>query len=137
MNELHKSGQSSFPVVDGKPDQIVGVVYVHDLLETTHGGKISSVMKRDVQYVHEDFSLLQVLQAFYKTNQHIFIVVNSFEEFVGIVSIDEVLAQLVGHPIGDESEDYADGRAVAQALAHQDHLRHDEVAKNESEETEE
>ncbi len=136
MNELHESGQSRFPVVDGKPEHIVGVLYEHDLLDAAHGGKISSVMQRAVQYVHEDFSLHQVLQAFLATRQHLFIVVNEFEEFVGIVTIDDVLAQLVGHPIGEEFSEYDNLRAVAQAMAHKEHVKHDEAPAESKKETE-
>jgi CBS domain containing-hemolysin-like protein len=74
--------------------------------------------------VHEDFTLYQALQAFLKTKHHLFLVVNSFEELVGILTIEDVLEQMIGKPIVDEFDRYDDLRAVAAAAAHKDHTEH-------------
>ncbi|QQS69160.1 CBS domain-containing protein [Candidatus Saccharibacteria bacterium] len=78
-------------------------------------------MRRKVTYVHEDFTLYQTLQAFIKTKQHLFIVVNSFEEYVGIITIEDVLERVIGKLIVDEFDRYDDLRAVAAAAAKKDH----------------
>jgi CBS domain containing-hemolysin-like protein len=121
MGELHKSGHSRFPVYEGKHDNIVGVLHLHDLVSAKQTATVASLMNRRLTYVHEDFSLYQTLQAFLKTKQHLFLVVNSFEEFVGIITIEDVLEQMIGKPIVDEFDRYDDLRAVAAAAAHQDH----------------
>ncbi|MBP9761790.1 CBS domain-containing protein [Candidatus Saccharibacteria bacterium] len=122
MGELHKSGHSRFPVYDTKKDNIVGVLYLHDLVATSNQGKVRDIMRRKMTYVHEDFSLYQTLQAFLKTKQHLFIVVNGFEEYVGIITIEDVLEQIIGKPIVDEFDRYDDLRAVAAAAARKEHL---------------
>jgi CBS domain containing-hemolysin-like protein len=76
--------------------------------------------------VHEDFTLYQALQAFLKTKHHLFLVVNSFEELVGILTIEDVLEQMIGKPIVDEFDRYDDLRAVAAAAAKKDHVNHNE-----------
>jgi CBS domain containing-hemolysin-like protein len=83
-------------------------------------------MNARLTYVHEDFSLYQTLQAFLKTKQHLFLVVNSFEELVGIITIEDVLEQMIGRAIVDEFDRYDDMRAVAAAAAHKEHQEHDE-----------
>ncbi len=113
MGELHKSGHSRFPVYDQKPNNIVGILYLHDLLKEKHGGKIKDVYQKQVVYVHEEQTLQQTLQAFLKTKRHLFIVVNRFEEVVGIVTIEDILEQAIGQPIIDEFDQYQDLRAVA------------------------
>jgi len=126
MDELSKSGHSRFPVFDEKRDNIVGVLYLHDLVGTKHTGRVDEIMSKKLTYVHEDFTLYQTLQAFLKTKHHLFLVVNSFEELVGIITIEDVLEQMIGKPIVDEFDRYDDLRAVAAAAAKKDHHAHDE-----------
>lgn len=121
MGELHASGHSRFPVYEVKKDNIVGVLYLHDLVATKKSGVVRNIMRRKVTYVHEDFTLYQTLQAFIKTKQHLFVVVNSFEEYVGIITIEDVLERVIGKLIVDEFDHYEDLRAVAAAAAHKDH----------------
>ncbi|MFZ1248900.1 MAG: CBS domain-containing protein [Candidatus Saccharimonadales bacterium] len=121
MGELHASGHSRFPVYEGKKDAIVGVLYLHDLVASKQSGSVRDIMRSKVTYVHEDFTLYQTLQAFIKTKQHLFIVVNSFEEYVGIITIEDVLERVIGKLIVDEFDRYDDLRAVAAAAAKKDH----------------
>lgn len=121
MGELHASGHSRFPVYESRDDNIVGMLYLHDLVSTDRSGTVREVMKRKLIYVHEDFTLYQTLQAFLKTKQHLFIVVNSFEEYVGVISVEDVLERVIGKLIVDEFDRYDDLRAVASKTAQKDH----------------
>jgi CBS domain containing-hemolysin-like protein len=126
MDELASSGHSRFPVFDGKRDNIVGILYLRDLVGTKKTGRVDGIMGKRLTYVHEDFTLYQTLQAFLKTKQHLFLVVNSFEELVGIITIEDVLEQMIGRAIVDEFDRYEDLRAVAAAAARKDHRDHNE-----------
>lgn len=121
MNELHNSGHSRFPVYQDKPDNVVGILYVRDLVAAKAGGRVRDLMSSKLYYVHEEQSLNGVLQAFLRTKHHLFIVVNSFEEVVGIVTIEDVLEQIIGKPIIDEFDRYDDMRAVAALKARHEH----------------
>ncbi len=124
MDELARTGHSRFPVYDGKHDNVVGILYLHDLVAGKRTGPVSGAMHHKLTYVHEDFTLYQTLQAFLKTKQHLFLVVNSFEELVGIITIEDVIEQMIGKPIVDEFDHYDDLRAVAASAARQDHAEH-------------
>lgn len=126
MDELARSGHSRFPVYDESQDNIVGLLYLHDLIGARKTGKVADVMSRKLTYVHEEFSLYQTLQAFLKTKQHLFFVVNGFEELVGIITIEDVLEQMIGRSIVDEFDRYDDLRLVAKAAARKDHKNHTE-----------
>lgn len=130
MDELYKSGYSRFPVYKGEQNKIVGTLYMRDLVKKQAGGHVRDVARDDVFFVHEDFTLFQALQAFLKTKHHLFIVINSFEEFVGIITIEDILEQMIGKQIVDEFDKYDDLRAVAIATAKKEH---DERAKTEAE----
>jgi len=127
MDELHKSGHSRFPVYEGKRDNVVGILYLRDLITTKKTGKVKDLMKSRLSYVHEDFTLYQTLQAFITTKQHLFLVVNSFEEFTGIITIEDVIEQIVGKVIVDEFDNYDDLRAVAVKAAQKEHVEHEKA----------
>ena len=120
MDELHKSGYSRFPVHEDDSEVITGTLYMKDLIRARHGGKVKSVVRPEVFYVNEDFTLYQALQAFLKTKHHLFIVVNSFEEIVGIITIEDILEQVIGRQIVDEFDQYENLREVAGAAAQKD-----------------
>lgn len=113
MGELHDSGHSRFPVHEAGSEAYVGTLYAKDLLHARAGGLVKGIMKPEVYYVHEQQNLAEALQAFIKTKHHLFVVVNSFEEIVGIITLEDVLEQIVGKPILDEFDHYDDLRAVA------------------------
>jgi len=124
MTELHDSGHSRFPVYDGKKNNIVGILYLRDLINAKHTGTVKGVMHPTVSFIHEEQSLYDALQAILKTHQQLFIVINSFEEYVGVLSIEDVFENIIGKPIMDEFDQYQDLRAVASRAAKKDHKAH-------------
>jgi CBS domain containing-hemolysin-like protein len=129
IDELHKSGHSRFPVFDGE-SKVAGVLYLRDLVRKHQAATVAEAMRKQVYYLHEEQNLFAALQAFLKTKHHLFMVVNSFEEIVGIVTIEDVLEQIIGKPIMDEFDQYEDLRAVAAVHAAKIHKdqKHEEVA---------
>jgi CBS domain containing-hemolysin-like protein len=139
MDELHKSGFSRFPVVKDSAKvaapQIIGTLYLNDLVGHAATGKVKDLARKGVFYINESSNLRQALGAFLKTHHHLLIVVNDFEEVVGVLSIEDVLEQIIGQPIIDEFDSYEDLRAVAEAEAKKDQAGHDEVKAEQTEET--
>lgn len=120
LDDLHKKGHSRLPVYQDNPEHIVGVLYVHDLIGAKNSDTVKHLMKEEVYYVNEEKPLAHALQAFLKTQHHLFIVVNAFEEYVGIITIEDVLEQIVGKEIIDEFDQYDNLRAVAFLAAEKD-----------------
>jgi CBS domain containing-hemolysin-like protein len=125
MDELHKSGHSRFPVVsDTKHNNFVGTLYLRDLVGQGESKTVKDIMTKYVRYIHEEESLDHALRAFIKTHHHLFVVVNSFEEFVGVLTIEDVLEEIIGKEIVDEFDQHDDLRAVAKSLAEKEHKVH-------------
>ena len=118
MAELHSSGATRFPVYEGKKDNIVGTLFLKDLVDTKASATVKSVMRKRVYYVHEDQTLGDVLQAIMRTHHHLYVVVNDQEEYVGVITIEAILEQVVGRAVVDEFDQYDDARAVAKRAAH-------------------
>lgn len=118
IDELHKSGHSRFPVYeDKKAEKFIGTLYLYDLVGLKAKGSVKDIMRRDVVYIHEEQKLDFALNVFLNTNHHLLIVVNTFEEFVGVLGIEDVIEQVIGKQIQDEFDQHADLRAVAKSLA--------------------
>lgn len=118
LDQLHKTGHSRFPVIDGDIDHVVGVLHLRDILiiDSTkkHTSKVETAMEQKVFYIHENQTLDKALAAFLRTRHHLFIVVNEYRETVGIVSLEDVIEKLIGKKIVDEFDAHDDLRAVAE-----------------------
>lgn len=112
IDELHQSGQDLILVRESAKGPIVGTLQFKQL-DLHSQGHVRDVMDSTVYYVHENDSLSEALHAFFVTNHPLFVVVNSFEEYVGVISVENMLRQLFGHLPGDDFDQYADISAVA------------------------
>ena len=115
LDDLHKTGHSRFPVIDGDVDHVVGMLHIHDLftLDTKRSTTAERAMEVRVFYIRQDQSLQHALAAFIRTHHHLFIVVNEYRETVGIVSLEDVTEALLGRKIIDEFDTHDDLRQVA------------------------
>jgi CBS domain containing-hemolysin-like protein len=86
---------------------------LRDAVAAKEGGRVDTLMHPRVCYVHEDFSLRQVLQAFVHTGQYMVVVINSFEEPVGVITLGHLLAQLMGEQDETGFDAYENRTAVA------------------------
>lgn len=117
LDELHKSGHSRFPVLSADGEGAVGILYLKDLFDVKSHTRVAELMRGPMHYVNEDRELDHVLQAFLRTKQHLFLVVNPFAEITGLVTIEDVVEQVLGKPIIDEFDRYDSMRDVAEAKA--------------------
>lgn len=117
LDELHKTGHSRFPVIGADIDHIVGMLYLHDILtidtSKKHTARVETAMTKKVFYIHEDQTLGHALSAFITTHHHLFVVINSARETVGLLSLEDVVEALIGRTIVDEFDTHDDLRAVA------------------------
>ncbi len=97
LDELYKTGHSRFPVYDQDIDHVVGVLYLQDIVDVTEGQKtVKSAMRRPMMFVKKSQRLSVVLSQFIKKHQHLAIVLGENKETVGVISLEDVLAELVG-----------------------------------------
>ena len=124
-DELHKSGQDYALVRESAKGAFAGTLSLKKLSLKTEG-HVRDVMESTVYYLHESDSLSEALHAFFVTNHPMFVVVNSSEEYVGIITVENVLHQLLGHVPGDDFDQYADLSAVAARHTHTKKPKDDE-----------
>lgn len=114
MDELHKGGHTHFPVYQGgdKKD-IVGTLDIADMLDAKEGGFVKDIMVKRVYYLHESDKVSEVFSALAETKHPLFLVINDKEELIGVLSLTEVLAHMVGDLPESEFGNHHDKSAVA------------------------
>lgn len=95
---LAASPHSRFPVVEGGPEQVVGIVQVKDLLAQLMSEKPYDLRAalRPTMYVPNTVTALRALEIFKHSGQPMAIVVDEYGAFEGIVTLQDILQALVG-----------------------------------------
>lgn len=102
-----ESGHSRFPMVDGDKDKVVGILLAKDLLRYLFLDKKKRAqfnihdMLRPAVFVPESKRLNVLLREFRTSRNHMAIVVNEYGGVAGLLTIEDVLEQIVGE-ISDE-----------------------------------
>jgi len=104
------SPHTRLPVYSGKPENIIGVLHVKDLLRALQNSNNKNKKKFDVAkiasptyFVPETTLLANQLQAFRTRREHFAIVVDEYGDFRGIVTLEDIIEEIVGD-IDDEQD---------------------------------
>jgi len=110
------SRHSRVPVYDMDPDDVVGIVLRKDVFNAIAQGqdhlRLTDLM-HPVHFVPESAPLHRVLIEFLERHQHLFVVVDEYGSVTGVVSLEDVLEEIVGQEIIDESDQAKDMRELA------------------------
>jgi len=111
LNRLHSQGHSRVPVYDKVQDKVVGILYSKDLITVDPHDKIlvKKVMRKKVQFIKETAKLDDVMNLFKQKKIHLFVVLDDFKGIAGIITLEDVLEEIVGE-IVDEYDRIADMR---------------------------
>jgi putative hemolysin len=105
LKSVLESPYTRYPVYRETLDDIVGVLHIRDLIEALHDRGIVSVdvesLVRPAYMVPETKDLGALLTEFRRTNQHLAIVIDEYGSMEGIVTLEDLLEEIVGE-IEDE-----------------------------------
>jgi CBS domain containing-hemolysin-like protein len=105
LDVASESGHSRIPVFEGERDHIIGVLYIKDALPFFNRPSESMPSLREVMrnphFVPETKGIRQLLAEFRATKLQMAIVVDEFGSTAGLVTLEDVLEQIVGD-IADE-----------------------------------
>lgn len=108
LPQIIKSGHSRFPVIDESLDEIKGILLAKDLLPLALENEIDSIdinkLLRPATKVPESKRLNVLLKEFREQHSHMAIVIDEYGGVSGLVTIEDVLEEIVG-----EIEDEYDG----------------------------
>ena len=116
---LRRSEHARLLVYDGHPDAVAGVIYAKDILAGGEEGVPWTAAIRPASFVPEAKTLDRQLRDFQRGPSHLAVVVDEFGGTAGIVTLEDILEQIVGE-IQDEYD--TDEVAPIQVVG-PDHLR--------------
>lgn len=108
-----ESGHSRFPVIGEDRDQILGILLAKDLLRLQTAGEEPFEIReymRPVVFVPESKRLNVLLKEFRLSHNHIAMVVDEYGGVCGLVTIEDVIEQIVGEI--DDEHDVEDDQAI-------------------------
>jgi CBS domain containing-hemolysin-like protein len=105
LQAVLESPYTRYPVYRGSLDEIVGVLHIRDLIEAMHDRGLAAVnvadLVRPTYMVPETKDLAALLTEFRRSNQHMAIVIDEYGSMEGIVTLEDLLEEIVGE-IADE-----------------------------------
>jgi CBS domain containing-hemolysin-like protein len=109
LSMLQENNYSRVPVFQGTIDNITGIAFAHDLLQITdeeaHTRTVASI-QRPAVFVPETKRGYELLREMQREKQHMRIVIDEYGGVAGLVTIEDLLEQIVGE-IRDEHEEDA------------------------------
>jgi CBS domain containing-hemolysin-like protein len=127
LQVVTESGHSRYPVYRGELDNVMGLLYAKDLFKVLEEHRLKKTSLREIvrspaNFVAESQPLATLLKEMRGRREHLAIVVDEFGGVSGIVTLEDVLEEIVGD-IRDEHDeqeqppiqDLGDGRLMADA----------------------
>jgi CBS domain containing-hemolysin-like protein len=101
---------------DEDAEEIVGVVYRRQVFEAAANDHLElrlSDLMRPVHFVLENLTLDRLLRKFLESRMHLFVVLDEYGGMAGVVSLEDVLEEMLGSEIVDETDQVVDMRELA------------------------
>jgi magnesium and cobalt transporter len=116
LHQVIETAHSRFPVYEGERENIIGILLAKDLLKLQRSPELNlRALLRPATFVPESKALNDLLREFRGNRSHLAIVIDEFGRVAGLITIEDVLEQIVGE-IEDEfdvDEDSGDIFALA------------------------
>ena len=106
IQKISDEGFSRYPIYLGDIDNIIGVIYAKDLFKELISKKFKTIkdIMRPAHFVPESMKINDLLRDFQKLHMQIAIVTNEFGATAGIVTMEDIIEELVGE-IQDEHDE--------------------------------
>lgn len=98
IEKIIASGHSRFPVYSESTDNVVGVLYVKDLLKSIANNEEIDILKivRKPYFVPESKIIHSLLREFKRRHLHIAIAIDEYGGIAGIVTMEDIIEEIVG-----------------------------------------
>jgi magnesium and cobalt transporter len=105
LHLIIEAGHSRFPVFEGQRSNVIGVLMAKDLLKLQRSPDLNlRTLLRPAVFVPESKGLNELLREFRSNRNHLAIVIDEFGNIAGLITIEDVLEEIVGE-IEDEFDD--------------------------------
>jgi magnesium and cobalt transporter len=116
LHQIIETGHSRFPVYEGDRENIVGILLAKDLLKRQRSPDLNiRALIRTAAFVPETKGLNDLLREFRGNRNHLAIVIDEFGRVAGLITIEDVLEEIVGEIEDEFDEDNEAGDIYALA----------------------
>lgn len=105
LAKVRQQPHSRYPVYHGKPDDIIGIVHLRDLikLDQPDARLLDALIWRDPPYIPDSKNALAQLVDFQARHQHMALIVDEHGDLEGLITLEDIIEDIVGE-IVDESD---------------------------------
>ncbi|MFA7559066.1 MAG: CBS domain-containing protein, partial [Hydrogenophaga sp.] len=116
LNTIINTAHSRFPVYEGERENIIGILLAKDLLKLQRSPTLNiRALLRPATFVPESKGLNDLLREFRGNRNHLAIVIDEFGRVAGLITIEDVLEEIVGEIEDEFDEDEDEGDIFALA----------------------
>jgi magnesium and cobalt transporter len=116
LHQIIETGHSRFPVYEGERENIIGILLAKDLLKRQRSPELNiRTLIRPAVFVPETKGLNDLLREFRGNRNHQAIVIDEFGRVAGLITIEDVLEEIVGEIEDEFDEDDEAGDIYALA----------------------
>lgn len=109
LEQVIETAHSRFPVYEGQRENIIGILLAKDLIKRIRSPELNlKTLLRPAVFVPESKRLNQLLREFKANRNHLAVVIDEFGQLAGLVTIEDVLEEIVGE-IEDEFDEDDEG----------------------------
>lgn len=115
LKDKNSLNYSRIPIYKENNEDIIGIVTRKELLQHREDGdtvRLFEIMQ-PVHFVLETTKLHTVLQTFLNSRSHLFVVIDEYGGLAGVISLEDVLEEILGREIVDETDTAIDLQKVA------------------------
>ncbi len=110
--EITEEGYSRMPVVNGDPNKVIGILYAKDVIVAPDHATVGEVCEHKYLKVRPGDMLDTVLAHMLKRRQHMAIVGDKDTTFLGVITLEDIIEEVIQQEILDEDDDDVVGQTL-------------------------
>ncbi len=114
LHQLAEEGYMRVPIYENDKDNVIGVVHLSRLMKKDVEGKpIGMFASKGATFLKENDPLDKAFLSFIKTRRHMHVVKDEFGGVSGVLTLEDILEEILQEEIMDENDTHEDLRAEA------------------------
>ena len=121
VGDVYRDGRlgvhSRFPIYEERPNDVIGLLYSRDVLAAAAADEMDTRIRelaKPIQFLPDDTPLDKILEHFLEREDHLLALIDEYGGFAGVITLEDVLEELLGKEIVDETDRDESLRDVAQ-----------------------
>lgn len=120
LNKIKEEGFTRIPIYKDSLDNVIGILYAKDLINVKPKTKINTIYRKEkILIISKELKLDKLLSMFIKSKAHLACVKDEYQGLDGVVSLEDVIEEILKLEIVDETDKISNLRMKAKKMANQ------------------